>query len=411
MKNVMKSRSYVWKAVDSEGRVLKGIWELEESNQVRARLFEQGYIPLLIRPQTNWLCRFSVFKIKGITARLKFWSGFAKRLGLMLEAGVPLLTALEIMAGSGDALFSQDSRQWWQVKEYVQAGFDLSASLAKVIPPPSLFVRSMIKAGEQTGRLAQSLLQLADELEQEYILRRKLMLAVSYPSLLLLVSLAVVYVLGVVVLPTYETVFRSLDAELPTVTKVIFSVVSKLPWLGLIMFGAILIPMFAAFLKNPRHIWNELEKWLVRLPGLTRIYRLRDLAQFSQVLSVGMDAGMHLTESLRLTADTLRTPQMKELTYQLILGVRQGKRLSLILKTHKVFPVAAGEMLAVAEESGRLSVMLQYLAHMFRMELEERLEKLTRLIEPILIVALAGIIGLVAMGVLLPVFEVGTHLK
>jgi type IV pilus assembly protein PilC len=155
----------------------------------------------------------------------------------------------------------------------------------------------------------------------------------------------------------------------------------------------------------------RLERSLGRLPLLGKVYRLRDLVQFSRVLERLLSAGIPLLEALRLTAGTLRSPEMQGLTSQLVLSVRQGKRIAPLLRASRVFPKEGAEMIAVAEEAGQLDQMLHYVTQMFRRELEDQLDRLTGMIEPALILAVAGLIGLVAAGVMLPIFDLSSHLE
>ena len=155
----------------------------------------------------------------------------------------------------------------------------------------------------------------------------------------------------------------------------------------------------------------RLELLLVHLPLLGKIYRLRDLVQFSSILERLLSAGIPLLEALHLTAGTLHRFEILELTSQLVQSVRQGRRMAPLLRASRIFPNEGAEMIAVAEESGQLDRMLHYVSQMFRRELEDQLNSLTRMIEPALILILAGLVGLVACGVMLPIFDISSHLE
>ncbi|MDP4161096.1 MAG: type II secretion system F family protein, partial [Bacillota bacterium] len=162
----MKKQRFVWKAVDESGIIQHGSWIGEEISEVQARLRKEGYFPVAVRATRNWQSMF-------LPARSNIqWSQFARRLATLLEAGIPLLQALELMTFSeGKLTFEQE--QWRNVKELVEAGSDLSEALSLLNSSPNTFVLSMIKAGEYTGTLGKVLNEIADELDQELVYHKK----------------------------------------------------------------------------------------------------------------------------------------------------------------------------------------------------------------------------------------------
>jgi len=400
----MSKQRFVWKAVDVNGIIQHGVWVGNELSEVQTRLRKEGYFPVGIRTSWDW-------QSVALQARVKMqWSHFARRLSTLLEAGIPLLQALEMMTFHEEKLTLQQE-QWKSVKEYVEAGSDLSEALSLLHPSPNSFVLSMIRAGEYTGTLGKVLSEVADELDQEHAYQKKIKSALSYPLFLFCAVFVVLYVLSVWVLPMYEKLFISMGAELPFLTRVIFACGRKLPvvlWSGL---GLITSGLLVMRLTSPELWIKRLERSLGHFPLLGKVYRLRDLVQFTRILERLLSAGIPLLEALRLTVGTLRSPEMLELTNQLVLSVRQGNRMAPMLRASQVFPKEGAEMIAVAEETGQLDRMLHYVMQIFRSELEEKLDRLTRMIEPALILAVAGLIGLVAAGVMLPIFDLSSHLE
>lgn len=400
----MSRHRFFWKAVDATGSLRHGVWFGEELSEVQTRLRYEGYFPVSIRASRDW--QTVVFQTR---AKLQ-WSYFARRLATLLEAGIPVLQALEMMTYHEQKL-SLQLEQWKIVKERIEAGSDLSEALSLLHPSPNAFVLSMIKAGEYTGTLGKVLSEVANELDQEHIYQKKIKGALSYPLLLLFALVVVLCVLSVWVLPMYERLFKSMGAELPFLTRVIFVCGRKLPvvlgsGLGLIT-SCLLVLRFTSLER-----WKmSLKHFLGRLPLLGKVYRLRDLVQFSRSLELLLSAGIPLLEGLHITVGTLRSSAMLELTNQLIQNVRQGKRMAPLLLASRVFPKEGGEMIAVAEETGQLDKMLNYVTQMFRREQEDQLDRLMRMIEPSLILALAMLIGLVAGGVMLPIFDLSSHFE
>ena len=186
----MSRQDFVWKAVDAKGIIQHGVWVGSESSEIRSRLRNEGYFPVVIRKSRTWK---SVFLPSSTNAQ---WSHFARRLATLLEAGIPLLQALKIMTYYEKKLTFQ-MEQWRSIEDRVEAGSDLSEAMALLNPSPNSFVLSMIKAGEYTGTLGKVLSEVADELDQETIYQKKIKAALAYPMLLLIAVVVVLYVLSI----------------------------------------------------------------------------------------------------------------------------------------------------------------------------------------------------------------------
>ncbi|AET66687.1 type II secretory pathway, component PulF [Desulfosporosinus orientis DSM 765] len=400
----MSGNYYFWKAVDPNGKIQRGAWSGDGISEVQTRLRQESYFPISVRSVFQW--KNALF-LSGAYR----WSSFFRRLATLLEAGIPLLQALEIITSSEEKS-SREQEQWRCLKEQVEGGNDLSEALALLNPSPNSFILSMVKAGEYTGTVAKVLSEVADELEHEYVYNQQVKAALAYPMVLFATVLLVIYVLSVWVLPMYQKLFLSVGAkDLPFLTKVIFGVSQKLP----LIMGGILSLVSVSFLVL-RFTWRErwkikLESILGRMPLVGKIYRLRDLVQFSNMLERLLKAGIPLLEGLRLTAGTLRSPEMLELINQLVINVRQGERMAPLLRESRIFPKEGAVMIEIAEESGELEHMFRYVAQMFRRDLEEKLNRVMRMIGPVLILVVAALVGFVACGVILPIFDLSSHLE
>lgn len=408
----MGNRSFSWKALDQDGRILQGTWEVNRAADVRAQLFSQGYYPLKILRERRILYALvsSLDYLNKKSDQLRIWAGITKRLSILLQSGISLLQAIEIL-GVQENRSRFNLQTWDLVKEQLEAGAEFSEALDSLIPPPSPYIRAMIQAGEQGGKLPDVLEQMSVELEEKFIFRRKLLGAYAYPVFLLLLTFGVIYALSVFVLPVYERIFSNLETELPLLTQVIFEITQFIPYIALIL---LLISIGVPSILRLRYpdVWREkLSEGFSRIPLFGRIYRLNDCVQFAQMLGILLGAGIPLIDALNLTSGTVRTYPMKEMIKQLEVAAREGRRLAPTLRQNQSFPRDASQMLEVGEESGQLGVMLLHMGRMFRMDLEEQMENLPQIIGPLLIVILSAIIGLVAVGVLLPIFDVGTHLQ
>lgn len=399
----MKLLGYAWKAVDESGRLQEGVSHLGGVEEIRARLREQGYFPVSITPRRQALAVLGSF-----SQSQDVWVSVIRRLGLLLEAGIPLLKSLQILA-----LEEKDKpkrEQWQMIAAKIESGSDLSEAFKLLTPAPTVYLTAMIQAGERTGRLAEFLTEAAAELEQEYRFRRKVRGALAYPLFLLAGSIAIIHLLSWWVLPMYEQLFSGLDAELPLLTRVIFGLGKRIPVLLWIL-TAILGLFLVAGQFDYRVGWKlRMEKTLALIPFFGSLYREADLVQFSRILGGLLNAGIPLLESLRLAAESVRSLEMRRLIHDLGQGVNEGKPLAPVIRASRLFPVVAVEMIVIGEETGRLDEMFKHLAKIQRGELEIKLERLVRMLEPAFISVLAFVIGLTAVGVLLPVFEASVHL-
>lgn len=407
----MKSRSFVWKALDQEGNRLEGIWEVRQEGEVRSRLFRKGYYPLAIIPRHRRLFNLLSYVefLSKKSERLKIWAGITQRLSHLLEAGLPLLSAITILEKQSKGRITRLA--WGQVKEQLEAGAELSEALASLVPPPTPYIRAMVQAGERAGRLPEVLAHLSRDLFEEHTYRRKLQGALTYPAFLLVLTIGMIYALSFLVLPVYEQIFLSMNAELPVMTRVIFRVSHGLPLLVLGVFSVGMGSVLFLRLRYPDDWRERLRGGLSKVPFWGRVYQLYDYLQFSQILGTLLEAGIPLLEALRLTHGAVLTFSMKRIVVELEEAVRAGKRLTAVLTGRADFPGDAAQMLEIGEESGQLSTMLYHLSRLFQMELEEQMAQVPHLVGPLFVMVLAGIIGLVAIGVLLPVFDIGTHLQ
>ena len=400
----MSKQWFHWKAVDGQGTIKSGRWPAENLSEVLGRLRDEGYLPVTVRKTDS---RFKHFIPLGSRVQ---WSFLAGRLASLLEAGIPLLQALEIMttAWLGSAA---GQRQWEGVKSSVLAGKDLAEALQSLRPAPPTYVLAMVKAGEHSGNLGKVLQETAAELEREEEFRQRLRTALAYPIFLLTAVLIVLVVLSTSILPMYESLFASMSVPLPWLTRVIFGVGQKLP-AALAAFGAVVLASLIVARLSAPNVWRKrFSAGISALPLVGRIYRLRDLVNFTQISGHLLSTGIPLLDSLRLTVGVQKTPGMAELTERLIRDLRQGKRLAGVLYASRIFPREAAEMLAVAEESGQLDKMFINVARLYRQELEYQLERLTQLLGPVLTLIMAGLIGLTAGGIMLPMFDLSSHLE
>jgi type IV pilus assembly protein PilC len=382
-----------WKAVDERGKMQSGLIHCKGEDMAINWLRSRNLYPLSLRATVF----HSLWLRTQARQGQKYWARIARQIGTLLEAGLPMLTILEILQTKESNSFCQN--QWLMVYSQIKAGFDLSTALKEFVPPPGPFVQAMVTAGERSGTLALSLLEVADQMEEEYYFSRKIKGVLFYPCLLLAMALMVLFTFSSVIFPMYKELFQETNAQLPILTRGLMHLGSSIPYLLLmiILLGSI------AMLKNRKRM-----AWI--MPGMQQILKGKALHQFCALFAKFINAGIPLLDCLMLLESILSRQELIRLLEQMKTAVREGRRISPVLENSSFFPADGAKMLGIAEESGRLGEMFNFLAKVFKQELEDKLEQYPRVLEQLLVIGMAGFIGLVAVGMLLPVFDLSTHI-
>jgi type II secretory pathway component PulF len=271
---------------------------------------------------------------------------------------------------------------------------------------PSLFV-NIIKAGETSGRLDLSLEQISEYLYREQNLRTRIGVALAYPSLLLLVGLASIFVLINFVIPKLRPIFEGLGNELPMITKVVLGVSAfskKSWWLVGIVAGIVGVVLY---LRTGGAIFNRwFKKIKVHLPVVKRLVKNQELANFSRALSLLLKSGVPALKSLEVATPSIEEQQLREQLKKVCQQVAQGQTISHSLETLTGLPSFFTKMIAVGEESGRLAEVLDEISHSYTQQLEADIALTTSLLEPVLILALGLVLGTIVIAILLPTFQI-----
>ncbi len=397
-------RFFRWKAIDAQGTVRYGKWEAHEGIQVKSRLRENGMIPLKIRAHRQIRVSYT-----SKTEGYQYWISLTMRLTVILKAGVPLLTALEMLAshkeGAGKKL------EWGTLTEGIRNGRLLSEVLAKIEPAPPFFVLSLIKSGERSGRLIEALEQAGAQMEQEYTFLRRIKKSLSYPLLLLIMIGSLTYVFSLWIIPLYEDLYFSAQVPMPFLTKAVFVAGRLMPYsLGIIALAPIIFWSIGKLRNGPE--WREKWEWMKRrLPLVGNLYCLSDLVQCTLILGNLLDSGMGILEALRLTGAHSSAPEVKAWSDQGVKGIKSGLRLSALFRSApRLFPPLACDLLATGEKTGQLEKMLTHVSRIYTQELYGKLDLWGKRAEPMMILGAALVVGLLALGVLLPLTDAGTYM-
>lgn len=329
---------------------------------------------------------------------------FSNQLANLVESGVAILPALELMAEESTSKPLQ--RVLRQVTEDIRQGSAISNALAKhefVFPP---IYHRMINVGERTGNISDVLRQLAVHLEKEHSTRSKIRSATTYPAIVLALAVVVVLILLNFTLPPLLQLYNEFDAKLPWPTVVVMNLSSFFLNNRLYIFLALVLisGLLVWYVRTPGGK-QRFDFLLLKLPVIGSINTNGNVARFSRTLATLLSAGLQLPESMELTRDTLENVNLKEEINQLRQEALQGRGISVPLSKSRLFPRMLAQVVRVGEETGTLDTHLETLAGFYEEEVDRSLNNLTGLLEPGMIIFVGLIVAFVAVAVIMPMYS------
>jgi len=383
------------------GKTVKGTYTAESREEVVAYLRSKGIIPSKITKKGKG------FSLKfGTGVGIEDVTNFARQFSAMISAGLPLVQCLNILAEQTE---NQNFKKVLvSVTSSVETGNSLADSLGKHPDIfPELFV-NMIAAGEIGGILDTILIRLATFLEKAATLKRKIKGAMMYPVVISVVSVLAVAALLIFVIPVFSKMFADFGAELPGPTQFVVNMSDflKTPKKILPLVGGIVLAAvgFVKYRNTPKGRYNT-DKLLLKIPVLGDLAKKSAVAQFSRTLGTLLTSGVSILEALEITAKTSGNMVIREALMSMIGAISEGKTITEPMKATGVFPPMVIQMVAVGEESGGLDQMLVKIADFYDEEVNAAVETLTSVMEPIIIVILAVIMGGTLIAMYLPMFD------
>jgi general secretion pathway protein F len=395
---------YRYKALNSRGEVLDGQMEAASEVEVAHRLQEQGHLPMEARPASAGgdLAWRNLFKPKPFSgARLV---QFTQQLATLLGAGQPLDRALSILLELPEDEAAR--RTIFDIREAVRGGTSLSVALERQHGAFSRLYVNMIRAGETGGSLHDTMQRLADYLERSRALRGRVINALIYPAILVtMVGFSLLFLLGYVV-PQFASMYENLDAPLPLFSRMVLGVgmfVRDWWWLMLGL-PVVAVWWFGRRLRQPEHR-ARFDAWLLRQRLAGPIVAKMETARLARTVGTLLRNGVPLLTALGIGGRILGNQALIGDVESAAGDVKNGVGLSAALGKGKKFPRLALQMIQVGEESGALDAMLLKTADTFEAETGQALDRMLALLVPVITVVLAGIIGLVIMAVLMPMYD------
>jgi general secretion pathway protein F len=401
--------AFEYAALDAQGKTRKGVLEGDTPRQIRQQLRERGWIPISVSDVRHPRERRRKLRfIKGITGAdtaLVF-----RQLGTMVRSGLSLEDALR--ATANQATKGRVNRIMLGVRARVLEGHSLAKSLGDfphVFPP--LFPAT-VAAGEQTGHLARVLERLADYAERRQQLQQRIMMALLHPAFLTVVAMLVVVGLIGYVVPQVVQVFEGIGQDLPWLTRALIGLSDFLvqwgSWLLATLALAVLGTRYLLRAEQPRR-W--LHRGLLALPIISRLVRGLNATRFCATLGMLMVSAVPMLEALRITSGVMSNLAMRAVVDDATRTVKEGGSLHSALQRGQLFPPVTVQLIASGETSGNLGQMLERAAESQQRETETLLMTLLGLFEPLLILLMGGIVLMIVLAILLPIFELNQLVK
>ena len=391
---------FVWEGTDKRGVKMKGEQPGKNANLIRAELRRQGITPTVVKPKGKPL-----FGGSGRTISAKDIAFFSRQLATMMKSGVPIVSSLEIIAGGQKNPKFKDLVN--TLRADIEGGSSIYEALSKHPVQFDELYRNLVKAGESAGVLDTVLDTIATYKENIESLKGKIKKALFYPAMVVAAALLVSAILLIFVVPQFEEVFKGFGADLPAFTKFIVGISRfMVGWWWLILLVTVgTIVAFIFFKKRSPAFSHFLDRTILRMPVIGKIMHEAALARFARTLAVTFAAGVPLVGALDSVAGATGNTVYENAVKRVRDDVSVGYPVNMAMKQTGLFPHMVIQMTAIGEEAGALDAMLYKVAEFYEEEVNNAVDALASLIEPIIVVILGVIVGSMVIAMYLPIFK------
>lgn len=397
----LKTSTFSWEGTDRKGAKVKGEMGGQSPALVKAQLRKQGINPIKVRKKSASL--FSAGKaIKPMDIAL-----FTRQMATMMKAGVPLLSSFDII---GEGFDNPNMRKMVdELKQEVAAGNSFASSLRKKPIQFDDLYCNLVEAGEQAGALETLLDRVATYKEKTEALKAKIKKAMTYPIAVLVVAVIVSAILLIKVVPQFEDVFKNFGAELPAFTQMVIGISQVLQeWWFIVLIGLFVVAFGVREVhRRSENFRNKVDQLTLKVPIVGDIIYKSSVARYARTLSTTFAAGVPLVEALDSVAGATGNVVFRNAVHKIKQDVSTGMQLNFSMRTTGVFPSMALQMTAIGEESGALDDMLDKVASFYETEVDNMVDNLTALMEPMIMAVLGVLVGGLIIAMYLPIFQLG----
>jgi type IV pilus assembly protein PilC len=398
---------FKFKAQKSTGEVYEGIEESPDKFALYRELKEDGDMVISVSELKNsW--NFHKLTEINLFGRVKLHEKiiFARNLGAMVDAGLSVSRALSVM--ERQAKNKKLKQVVTSISNDIREGKTLSESMRRYPEVFSQLFVSMVKAGEESGSLSESMRTVAKQMERTYFIQKKVRGALMYPAIILSVMVIIGVLMLIYVVPTLTSTFKEVGGELPLTTQFVIAISDFLKNHYLIALLLLVIAAVAAYFgAKTRQGKRVLDYVNIHIPVIGRIVREMNAARTARTLSSLLASGVDVVEAVRITADVLQNSYYKEVLQGSEKRIEQGIPISNVFSEKaKLYPVFVSEMISVGEETGKLGDMLMNVAVYYEDEVEQKTKDMSTIIEPILMVFIGAAVGFFAISMISPMYSV-----
>ena len=395
-----KDTSFSWEGTDKRGKKIKGQMLAGGESVVTAQLRRQGITVTKVRKQSALFARAQPIKDKDITL-------FTRQLATMMKAGVPLLQSFDIV-GRGAANPSVQ-RLLAEIKADIEKGSSMNQAFSKHPRYFDTLFCNLVQAGEQAGILEGVLDRLATYKEKILAIKSKIKSALFYPAAVIVVAFIITAVIMIFVVPSFKDLFSSFGADLPAPTLVVMAISDFFVAYWWLIFGAIGGGIYALLKlwQRSKPVQRFMDKLMLKLPVFGPIIEKATIARWTRTLSTMFAAGVPLVEALDSVGGASGNQLYVEATEKIRADVATGTSLTVAMQGTNRFPSMVLQMAAIGEESGALDSMLSKVADFYEAEVDDAVDALASLIEPMIMVVLGTLIGGLVIAMYLPIFKMG----
>ena len=401
---------YAYKGRDRAGQAVQGVMEGTDSGAVAGQLAGAGVTPIEIKATSAPAVRGG----PGFLARLREPGIshadvllFCRHMYTLLKAGVPIMGALKGLQESSEN--STFARMVQSLRESLDSGHELSVSLARHPQAFNPFYVSMVRVGELTGRLEEVFLRLFNHMEFERFMRDQVKSAVRYPAFVVITMALAIVIINIFVIPAFAKIYQGFKTELPFITKALIAFSNFMVTWWPVMLAALVAAVFGfrryIASESGRMAWDRLK---LRIPVAGPIILKATLARFARSFALAIRSGVPAIQALTMVANTVENLHVARRIEAMREGVERGDSVLRTAVATGIFTPIVLQMVAVGEETGALDELMTEIADMYQREVEYDLKSLASQIEPILVVCLGVLVLILALGVFLPLWDLGT---
>lgn len=401
-RSTMELQPFVWEGTDKRGVKMKGEQVAKNANMLRAELRRQGIMPGVVKPKPKPL-----FGAAGKAVSAKDISFFSRQMATMMKSGVPIVSALEII-GSGHKN-PRMKKLVDGIRTDIEGGSSLYEAISKHPVQFDELYRNLVRAGEGAGVLETVLDTVATYKENIEALKGKIKKALFYPAMVVAVAIIVSAILLIFVVPQFEEVFSGFGAELPAFTLLIVGM-SRFTvsywWVMLLVAGGAFATFIYMYKRSPK-MQHTMDRLILKVPVIGEIMNNSSIARFARTTAVTFKAGVPLVEALGIVAGATGNKVYEEAVLRMRDDVSVGYPVNMAMKQVNIFPHMVVQMTAIGEEAGALDTMLFKVAEYYEQEVNNAVDALSSLLEPMIMVFIGTIVGGMVIGMYLPIFKLG----